>query len=145
MLLDDMPTIAARPQRFTQRRRPSRHAVCMRCEVVRERDFKLVSRRILDLSETGMLVASDERLLTGESLLVSFRVPFSTLWLDTEAVVARVVHGRRPGDEHRALGLAFEDVPAAAVDALRRNLRSLPPPLPKRAAWLGAPRIIAPS
>ena len=143
MLLLDMPTLAERPQRVASRRRPSRHAVCMRCEVVRERDFKLVSRRILDLSETGLLVASDERLLTGESLLVSFRVPFSALWLDAEATVARVVHARRPGDEHRALGLAFESIDGALVDALRKNLRSLPPPLPKRAAWLGAARAVA--
>ncbi len=134
-----------RPPRFSQRRRPSRHAVCMRCEVVRERDFKLVSRRILDLSETGMLVSSDERLLTGESLLVSFRVPFSTVWLDAEATVARVVHGRRPGDDHRALGLAFDAIDGGLVDALRRNLRGLPPPLPRRAAWLGSGRVALPS
>lgn len=141
MLLSDMPRTADRLVRFVSRRRPSRHAVCMRCEVVRERDFSLVSRRILDLSASGMLVASDEKLLTGESLIVSFRVPFSTYWLDAEAVVARVVHGRRPGDDRRALGLVFENIDSCAVEALRQNLADLPPPLPRRTAWLGRGRI----
>jgi c-di-GMP-binding flagellar brake protein YcgR len=140
-MLSGSTRIADPKLRFVPRRRPSRHAVCMRCEVVRERDFKLVSRRIMDLSEGGMLVASDERVLTGESLIVSFRIPFSTLWLDTQATVARVVHGRRPGDGHRALGLAFDPIDEIAADALRMNLSELPPPLPRRSAWIGRDRI----
>jgi hypothetical protein len=89
------------------------------CQVVRERDFRLVAEATLDLSTTGMLVPTREAVLTGEDVLVSFRVPGTAAWVDCEAVVARVVHGRRAADAFthgrrprvgRALGLAFESL-----------------------------------
>lgn len=95
-------------------RRPLRRSVEVPCQVVRERDLALVARQTLDLSEDGMLVGSLARVLTGESLIVSFRAPFSRAWIDAEATVARVLHGRRPGDRPRALGLRFEVIGAAA-------------------------------
>src|SRR5215510_6431362 len=90
----------------------SRHTVKIACQVVRERDFSLLADRMVDLSATGALVGPADPALTGERLLVSFRIPRSTVWIDAEATVTRVVHGRRPGEFSRALALEFEDLEA---------------------------------
>ena len=115
-------------------RRAFRREVFLTCQVVRERDFRLVSMLALDLSTDGMLVSTSARVLTGEQVLVSFRGPRSDDWFDAEATVARVVHGRRPTDPGRCLGLAFQGVGADWQRALFRRLRGLPPPEPARSA-----------
>ena len=43
----------------------------------------------------GLLAATDERVLTGEPVIVTFRLPESDRWFDAMGTVARVVHGRR--------------------------------------------------
>jgi len=102
--------------------RPLRRSVVLPCQVVRERDFRIVARQMVDLSEEGMLVDSVERVLTGEGLIVTFKAPFSHAWIDAEAIVTRVIHGRRPGDRGYALGLQFEAVDAASRVRLRDQL-----------------------
>jgi hypothetical protein len=111
-----------------QPRRAFRREVLLSCQVVRERDFRLVSDLALDLSTDGMLVSTDLRVLTGEELLVSFRPPRADRFIDLEATVARVVHGRRPGDRGRCLGLSFHGASAQAQALLFQHLRGLPPP-----------------
>ncbi|HOU90061.1 MAG TPA: PilZ domain-containing protein [Polyangiaceae bacterium] len=110
-----------------QRPRPSRHTVKIPCQVVRERDFRLVADEIADLSVTGMLVVPADPVLTGERLIVSFQTPVWGIWIDAEATVARVVHGRRPGEFSRALGLRFDGIDPWARYVIERNLRGLPP------------------
>ena len=78
-------------------RREVRRAISMMCQIVRERDFRLVSEKALDVSPDGMLVATDVELEPGENVFVSFRATDLGLWFDTEASVARVIRGRRPG------------------------------------------------
>ena len=117
-----------------QPRRAFRREVLLSCQVVRERDFRLVSDLALDLSTEGMLVSTEQRVLTGEELLVSFRPPRSDRWLDVQATVARVVHGRRPSDRGRCLGLSFHAFDAASRRLLFNQLRGLPPPEPARLA-----------
>ncbi len=123
-----------------------RRAVRLDCQVVRERDFRLVARRALDVSPDGMLVAVDDEIEPGERLIVSFRAPFVAFarnaaaprlehpgfWFDTEAEVARVVHGRRAGDEGKAAGLVFSTLPNVHRFILRNHLRRVPPPIPRR-------------
>ena len=46
--------------------------------------------------------------------------------LDAPASVARVVHGRRPSDAGRCLGLVFGAMPVKEATALKKALRSLP-------------------
>jgi c-di-GMP-binding flagellar brake protein YcgR len=115
-----------------QPRRAFRREVILSCQVVRERDFRQVSDLALDLSTEGMLVATEMPVLTGEEVIVSFRPPRSDRWLDVSATVARVVHGRRPGDRGRCLGLAFHGLDAASQRVLFRHLRGLPGPEPSR-------------
>jgi hypothetical protein len=117
-------------------RRAFRREVLMPCQVVRERDFRLVSNLALDLSTEGIQVRTYERVLTGDQLLVSFRAPQTGEWFDVEAKVARVLHGRRPGDRGRCLGLSFENFGWTESLRLFEGLRGLPPAAPKRAPAL---------
>ncbi len=110
--------------------RPTRHSVRLACQVVRERDFQLIADRIVNLSETGLLVSPADPALTGERLIVSFQIPHSGYWVDAEATVARVVHGRRPGEYSRCLALELENVEAIAQMLLTRALGRCPPAPP---------------
>jgi len=111
----------------------SRHTVKIACQVVRERDFSLVADRVVDLSATGALVGPADPALTGERILVSFRIPRSTVWIDAEATVTRVVHGRRPGEFSRSLAIEFDDLEAFPRFMLEEALRTVPPAPPKSA------------
>ncbi len=113
------------------RGRPARHLVRIPCQAVRERDFRLVASKILDLSLGGMLVGPALPVLTGDRLLVSFRSPQWGVWVDAEAIVARVLHGRRRGESGRALGLEFTELEPWARYALEHNLRLLAPKPPR--------------
>ena len=108
-----------------------RHVLTAPCQVVRERDFHLVADRVIDLSVTGVLVAPADPVLTGERLLLSFRLPHSLYWLDTEAIVTRVVHGRRPGEHTRALALTFDGISGISRYMIRHALDYLPPAPPR--------------
>ena len=110
-------------------RRSFRRQVLMGCQVVRERDFRLVSSVAFDLSTDGALVLTGERVLTGEPLIVSFRAPKTNAWFDLEATVARVVHGRRDGDRGRCLGLTFHSLAESDRYRLFDGIRGLPPAL----------------
>jgi hypothetical protein len=117
----------------TSRRRAVRRAVRVDCQVVRERDFKLLGDWAVDLSPDGMLVVTRDVVLTGEEVIVSFPIPRTRVIVDVEATVARVVHGRRPSDRHRrALGLSFESLDPDQAHLLRSQLHRIPPPLPAR-------------
>jgi hypothetical protein len=111
-----------------------RRAVNVACQVVRERDFKLLGDWAVDLSPDGMLVLTRDVVLTGEEVIVSFSVPRTRVIIDAVATVARVVHGRRPTDRHRrALGISFDTLEPEQQHLLRASLRRIPPPLPARA------------
>ena len=120
--------------RFVRRndRHEVRRAVGFSCQVVRERDFRLIADQALDLSPDGMLVASDSELEIGESVILSFKATQLGLWFDTEANVARIVKGRRDGDRGTAVGLSFSTLDRVKRLILRGHLRRVPPPLPRR-------------
>ena len=111
-------------------RRATRHSVRLECQVVRERDFQLVADRIVNLSATGLMVSPADPALTGERLIVSFQIPHSGYWVDAEATVARVVHGRRPGEHTRGLALELENVEEISQMLLGRALGRCPPAPP---------------
>lgn len=116
--------------------RPVLHADCQRallrrdvrthCEVVRERDFRLVGSRVLDLSARGMLIETDQRLLTGEELIVTFQGPRSRRWYDCTGSVARIIHGRRRRDRRRAIGVSFDTLDVFSELLLCEELRDAP-------------------
>ncbi|HEX8792038.1 MAG TPA: PilZ domain-containing protein [Polyangiaceae bacterium] len=116
--------------------RPVLHADCPRaqlrrpistfCEVVRERDFRLVGSRVLDLSSRGLLVESDLQVLTGDEVLVTLRSPTTKRWYDCTGSVARVIHGRRKRDLRRAVAISFDGLDAFTELLLCEELRKLP-------------------
>ena len=109
-------------------RRSFRRYVRLDVQVVREHDFRLVGDLALDLSTTGMRVRASERVLTGEELIVSFKPPRSNAFFDAQAIVARVLHGRRPGDKGVCLGLEFHAMSAADQAILFEHLRGMNAP-----------------
>ena len=116
-----------------RQRKALRRAVSVECQVVRERDFRLVATRGVDLSTDGMLVVAKAAVLTGEPVIASVRIPRTRRWVDVEATVARVVHGRRPTDKAgRCLGLSFDSVDEGIRALVESALRGTPPPLPAR-------------
>lgn len=121
--------------RFVRRndRREMRRALGLSCQVVRERDFRLIADRAVDLSPDGMLVRTDHDLAVGENLIISFKATSLGLWFDTEATVARIIAGRRGWDRGPAVGLSFSTLDRVKRLILRGHLRKVPPPIPKRA------------
>jgi hypothetical protein len=114
-------------------RREVRRAQRFHCQVVRERDFRLVATQALDVSPDGMLVALEGLdLEVGEPVIVSFKATRLGLWFDTEAKVTRIVRGRRPGDKGRGAGLSFLTLDRVKRMILRGHLKRVPPPVPKR-------------
>ena len=114
-------------------RREVRRAVPLTCQIVRERDFRLVAERALDVSPDGMLVETEVDLEPGENVFVSFRATDLGIWFDSEATVARVIRGRRPGDKGRGVAIRFSTLPRVKRMILRGHLRKVPPPIPRRA------------
>ena len=105
-----------------------RRYVRVPCQVVREHDFKLVGDLGLDLSTNGMRVRGmGTNVLSGEEVVVSFKPPRSNEYLDITATVARVLHGRRPGDRGLAFGLEFQDLSKDEHNLLFAHLRGLAP------------------
>lgn len=117
-------------ERRASRRSSTRRAVSIACQVVRERGFRLVADRTIDLSVDGMLVPLGVPLDGGEPVIASFEIPGT--WIDVEGVVTRIVHGRRPYDDAPAVGVAFRGLSASARAALAGFLHGRPPPLPRR-------------
>ena len=113
-------------------RRAFRRYVRLDCQVVREHDFRPVGDLALDLSTKGMLVRARERVLTGEELVVTFRPPRCNQWFDAQATVARVIHGRRPGDYGLCFGVEFHNVSAEEETFLFEHLRGMAAPDPRR-------------
>lgn len=113
-------------------RKTTRHHVRLDCQVVRETDFRIVGYRTLDLSTEGMLVRTTSDVSVGDSLIVSFQATPLGLWFDMMGEVRRIIHGRRPEDEGRALGIRFTDLDPISRLILRGHLRRIPPVIPQR-------------
>jgi hypothetical protein len=105
-----------------------RRYVRLECQIVREHDFKEIGNLALDLSTRGMLVRASRRVLTGEEVVISFKPPRSNDWFDAQGVVARVVHGRRPGDYGLSFGIQFVNLSKDDEYRLFEHLRGLGAP-----------------
>jgi hypothetical protein len=114
-------------------RRAVRHAVELSCCVVREKDSKLVGHEASDLSPYGMRVdLRDVDVDIGDRFFVCFRATQMGVWFYTDALATRILHGRRPLERGRSLGLRFRSLDAVSRLILRGALRKIPPPLPQR-------------
>ena len=93
------------------------------CHVVRQRDLEVLARVGLDLSAGGVQVLTGAQVLTGEPVVVTFQAPGTDRWFTLRGTVARVLHGRRPNEWGRRLGIELEEMTSAErsnlVDASR--------------------------
>jgi hypothetical protein len=113
-------------------RREIRRALRLHCRVVVPYGKAIIADTSYDLSPEGMLVRAIEPLSVGDEVEVAFRATDLGIWFDTEAHIARIVHGRRPGDHGKCYGLRFDSLSAVQRLILRGHYRRVPPPLPKR-------------
>jgi hypothetical protein len=109
-----------------------RRRVRLPCQIVEEQGFSLLAQECEDLSTQGMRVRALLPARVGTRVLASFRVPGSSLYIDTEAEVVRVLWGRRSGDQGSSLGLRFLDLSRVDRAILASRLAGLPPPAPER-------------
>ncbi len=129
---------------YRTRRQEIRRAYGMKCQVVRDHDFRQVGGTVLDISPSGMLVSVDRSVPVGEGVLVSFKATDLDLWFDSDATVTRMLQGRRPGDPGGlALGLEFTSLDPIARLILRGFLRHVPPPLPRRSLAIDYARTVS--
>jgi c-di-GMP-binding flagellar brake protein YcgR len=132
-----MGTWAARGpamETVAQRRRAMRRGIALECEAVAEDGFRLLGTRAIDLSPQGLLLETRGAFArVGEEVIVSFRPPRCTMWVDALARVARLATGRRRGDRAQAVGLSFVSMDPGDRALLAATLRGLPPPVPWRA------------
>lgn len=91
-------------------RRASRHQVVFVCNVVRERDGEGIAGMALDFSSGGLQALTRSRVLTGEPVRMTFRAPVTGRWVTVRGTVARVLHGRRPNERGRRLGIEFDEL-----------------------------------
>lgn len=132
-----MNILALASERLGLRRR-----VRLPCQVVHERDFRLLSNLCLDISPRGMRVralpglfsldADEPPIARGSEVLVSFRVPDAGVHMDLNAVVSRIAAGRRRGEREQSLGLSFVGISALEGMILSARLKGYPPPVPMR-------------
>lgn len=108
-------------------RNASRRTVRLGCEVVRTRDYRLVGRKMIDLSLSGLQVLAEDELSPGEGVEVFFRVPYSGVWILAEGSVARVIRGKRRGDEGPAYGIQLSPLHPDAINALKDAQFRFPP------------------
>jgi len=110
-----------------ERRKAVRRALHVPCQVML--GGALLSRRGLDISPRGLLVASDAVVKPGERVRISIHLPLTRAWLRASATVARVVLGRREGDRERALALELDPLDADTELFLSEYLKGIPVPL----------------
>lgn len=115
---------------WVQRRRASRHAVDLRCDVVTEAWREPTSHRVLDLGLGGLFVESQRLPDEGSDVLVEMRVGrFAPKRLTLLGKVRRCeLHGRASGRSGFAVEL--DALASEEADTLRDALVGRPPPLP---------------
>jgi len=113
-------------------RRAVRRAVSLSCDVLSDTLGEPVPQLVRDLSPYGMFVETPLPLDPGEELIVAFTPRGLGREVLLGARVARVTFGRRGGELGLSgMGIAFDGVGEPLRDAIERNLRGLPPPLPR--------------
>lgn len=73
----------------------------------------------------GMQVLTGSPVLTGEPLRIVICLPETQRWLTVNGHVARVLHGRRPGEWGRRLGIELETHDYDDVEKLAEASRRL--------------------
>jgi hypothetical protein len=114
-------------------RRTLRRAVRSQCTAFGVSGYREIGTQVLDISPQGMLVACDDGVEVGDSIMLFFRAPGrDELWLDAEAEVTRIIHGYRRYDPGYCMGVRFTYLEKPEREQLSNRLVGYPPPIPQR-------------
>lgn len=110
----------------TERRSETRRRIAEKVEVVAEFTGRSFLASAKDISASGMFIATEEPLVSGDFVRVNFALPGTTSFISLEAQVVRVV---RPGPGVEAgAGLRFLDAPEWVITEIRRFVLTEPDP-----------------
>ena len=109
----------------SSRTRSPRFSMRLNCQVVRERDFKLVATSVMNVSESGLLVDADVPVRYGEKIILTFYSPAVKDWIDAEGTVTRISHGPRWMARKQAFGVAFDSIDKDSKRNIRRSMAAL--------------------
>lgn len=105
--------------------RSPRFSMRMPCQVVRERDFKLVATSVMNVSESGLFVDADEPVRFGDKIIVTFYSPAVKTWIDAEGTVTRITHGPKWMARKQAFGVEFDRIDEGSRKNIRRSMAAL--------------------
>lgn len=124
----------------------SRRTVRLGCEVVRVRDYQLIGKKMVDFSTDGIQVLAEDEATLHEDVEIFFRVPYSNVHLLAEGHVARVIRGKRMGDEGPSYGIMLGGLHPEVMSALKCAQYRFPPTMrwrPRRVDYAATVRAIA--
>jgi hypothetical protein len=114
-------------------RKTLRRAVRSQCTAFSVCGYRELGTQVLDLSPQGMLIACDDGVEIGESIMVFFKAPGADdVWLDAEAEVTRIIQGYRQYDPGYCIGVRFTYLERPERKQLADRLIGYPPPIPQR-------------
>ena len=116
-----------------QERSSIRRGIMLDCEVVSERDFRLLGQYTYDVSRDGILLEATDFAEIGELVIFSLRLPYTDEYVEGHGRVARIGRGLRETDQGPALGIEFTELDGVMSARLDAALRGAPPPVPARA------------
>ncbi len=112
------------------KRQYPRHGVRTPCVVMTGDNLTLLGDETMDLSWDGARIRCHVPARIGERVRVRLQIPRSTVWVDAEGYVARVMPGRRRGDDPPALGLKLDRMDGMMRLLLATTIRHRPAPDP---------------
>ena len=107
----------------------SRHGVRTACVVMTQDGQRLLGDETMDLSWDGVRIRSYEpSARVGDEVRVKLQIPKSRVWIDCEGYVARVMPGRRRGDDPPSLGLKINRMDGMMRLLLATTIKHRQPP-----------------
>jgi len=116
--------------------------VATECVVTSPGGERLLGDRTFDLSWDGARVACFVPAQPGEPVKASIRVPETGVWVHGTGYVARVVPGRRAGDDCRSIGIRLTHMDGMSRTLLASYVERHPPPPPSRGTHRDYARIV---
>ena len=90
--------------------RHTRYVASIPCTLIRTSDGRTLKSEVVDVSRTGLRIASGARVAIGERLRVVFRDPLWKLRVEMTGAVSRVAHGRRRNDDGLSFALSIREM-----------------------------------
>jgi len=95
-------------------------------------NLTLLGDETMDLSWDGARIRSHVPARAGDRVRVRLQIPRSGVWVDAEGYVARVMPGRRRGEDPPSLGLKIDKMDGMMRLLLASTVRHRPAPEPTR-------------